>query len=1051
MMLSLIRQVKPNPPWQIQWLLLPFSIGLLCSPSSAQIVPDTTLPVHSIVTPEGSRQVITGGTSAGSNLFHSFTEFSVPTGGTAYFNQGNSIQNIFTRITGSNPSHIDGILQANGSANLFLLNPHGIIFGANAQLNIGGSFFASAGDRIQFSDRTEFHANPGDNPPLLTVTAPIGLQLGSNPGNIALTDARLEVTTGQTLALVGENLAISGAQLRAPSGTIDLTAENIALSAGALLDVSGEAGGQIRIGSRDLTLTDESRILADTLGNGTGRGIEITTERLNLSDRALISASTFGSGPGGELTIQATDAVVMTGDNSFNETLDRLFNKEITRPEDVGNGIFSITFGTGNGGSLTLNTPSLEMTEAAFISTATFGDGKGGNMTVNSGRVHLVESELFADNLGSGDAGNVTLNAQTLKLENGAAIAASTFGSGIGGTITLTVSDSIEAGGTSFGDRFNSGIFASAYVDATQPAGNIQIQTGRFHLRDGAQIVATTFAAVPGGIVTITASEIEISGSSANGQYLSSIKTQAQSEGPAGSLTLNTRSLIVRDGGLISTSTEGTGDGGNLTIQATDFVELIGTGTFNLTQAVVEGEFDPDQVQDGLFTVSSGSGNAGNLTLQTGRLSLRNSAHIATGTLTQGSGGTLTIRASDRVDLQGAYLLTGTGGSGPAGDIFIDTGNLRLQDGSQIIASTLATGSGGNIRVNASESVQLQNESSMISTSQGSGSAGYVLIQTGQLSLQNESIVSTFAAGEGNAGFLGIAASESVELQGNSSLETATEGIGDAGFLQIETRSLTLDNSDITVSAQGTGEAGNLNIATDRLSLNNGFLWGIAASGRGGNVQLEVNEFLTLRERSGISAEALGTGDGGNVAVATDAIALLENSRIRANAVEGMGGQIQIFTQGLFMSPDSQITASSNQGIDGVVSVNTPDLQPTQGLIALPMEMLNIANLVFEECGIGTSQSEFIVTGRGGLPPNPTDPFNGDRILADLGTGQSNRDLTPQRFTGDRASIIPPTPPLVEANTWAIAPNGQLILTRAPTPNPSGDRWDTPTDCHERL
>ncbi|MGL5196951.1 MAG: beta strand repeat-containing protein, partial [Chroococcales cyanobacterium] len=814
--------------------------------------------------------------------------------------------------------------------------------------------------------------------------------------------------------------------------------------------VSGEAGGQIRIGSRDLTLTEQSRILADTLGNGTGRGIEITTDRLQVSDRALISASIFGPGTGGHLTIQASDAAIMTGDKSFDQTLDILFTQEVTRPDDIGTGIYSLTFGTGQGGILTVDTPFLQLTDSAFISTATFGDGKGGNLTVNSGTVHLVESELFADNFGNGDAGDVTVNAQTLTLENGGAIAASTFGEGLGGTLTLTVSDSIEARGASSTGQFNSGVFANAYVNATQPAGNIKIQTRQLRVRDGAHIAATTFAPVSGGIVTITASEIEVTGTSADGRYLSSIETQTLSEGRAGNLTLNTESLIVRDGAIISTSTSGTGDGGNLTIQATDFVELTGTGTFNLGEAVVEGRVDPDQIQDGLFTVSSGSGNAGNLTLETGKLSLRNGAHIATSTLTQGTGGTLRVRASDRISLQGAYFLTGTGGTGQAGDIFIETGDLHLQDRAEIIASTISSGSGGNIQLNASESVQLHNQSSIISTSEGPGSAGYVLIQTGQLSLQNQSLVSTFAAGEGNAGFLGIAASESVELQENSALETSTQGIGDAGFLQIETRSLTLDNSGITVSAQGTGEAGNLNIASDRLSLNNGFLWGIAASGRGGNVQLEVNELLTLRQRSGISAEALGTGDGGNVAVTTDAIALLENSRIRANAVEGMGGQIQIFSQGLFMSPDSQITASSNQGIDGVVSVNTPDLQPTQGLIAIPIEMLNIANLVFEECGIGASQSEFIVTGRGGLPPNPTDPFNGDRILADLGPLQSNRDLTPQRFTGDRLSIIPPTPPLVEANTWAIAPNGQLILTRTPTPKHSGDRWDTPTNCHER-
>jgi filamentous hemagglutinin family protein len=1046
-MLSAIRLVKPTHHWPIKWLLLPFSLGLLSSPSSAQIVPDTTLPVNSIVTPDGDIQVITGGTPAGSNLFHSFTEFSVPTGGTAYFNQGNTLQNIFTRITGINPSNIDGILQANGSANLFLLNPNGIIFGANAQLNIGGSFFASAGDRIQFSDRTEFHANPGDNPPLLTVSSPIGLQLGSDPGNIALNGTRLEVPPGQQLALVGDNLAIAGAQLRTPSGTINLTAESTTLSAGASVDVSGSAGGKIRIESPELTLTDKSRIVADTLGTGTGQGIEIAAERIQLSNLSFISASTFGPGTGGLLTIEATESILMNGKNDFEATLDRILNNQIVEhPEEIGTGIFAITFGQGNGGNLTITTPFLHLSEAAFISTATLNEGAGGNFTVNAGHIHLIESELFADTLGNGDASQVTIRAQTLKLENGGAIAASTFAGGQGGSITITASESLEAIGTSATGRFNSGIFANAYINATEPAGNINLQSRQVSLRDGAHISATTFSPVSGGTVTITAPEIEVSGISTDGKFLSSIETQSQSGGQAGNVTLNGRSLIVRDGAIVSTSTLGTGDGGNLTIQATDFVELTGTGTFNLTQSVLGGTFETNQLQDGLFTVSSGSGNAGNLTLETGRLSLSNGAHIATSTLTQGEGGTLTIRATDRISLQGAYLLTGTAGRGQAGDIFIDTGDLLLRNRSEIIASTIASGSGGNIQINASESVQLQNQSSLISTSEGPGSAGYVLIQTGQLNLQNQSFISTFATDDGNnAGFLGIAASESVELQGNSALETVTWGIGDAGFLQIETPSLLLDNSRITVSAQGTGEAGNLNIASDRLSLNHAVLLGIAASGRGGNVQLEVNELLTLRQGSAISAEALGTGDGGNVAVTTDAIALLENSRIRANAVEGIGGNIQIFTQGLFESPESQITASSSQGIDGVVSVKTPDLQPTQGLIALPIEMLNITNLVFEECGIGASQSEFIVTGRGGLPPSPTDPFNGDRILEDLGRGLPDPDLTQQPSPG---APIPPRPPLVEANTWAIAPNGQLILTTAPTQNPSGNPWEPPVNCH---
>ena len=156
------------------------------APALAQIIPDETLGS------EGSRLTpnvqirgdladrIDGGATRSSVLFHSFSEFNVGDAQRVYFSNPTGIESILSRVTGSDISDIMGTLGVDGTADLFLLNPNGIVFGENARLDIAGSFMATTADRFVFEDEQAFSAIAPDAPPLLTVNVSPGLQWGGD-------------------------------------------------------------------------------------------------------------------------------------------------------------------------------------------------------------------------------------------------------------------------------------------------------------------------------------------------------------------------------------------------------------------------------------------------------------------------------------------------------------------------------------------------------------------------------------------------------------------------------------------------------------------------------------------------------------------------------------------------------------------------------------------------------------------------------------------------------------------------------------------------------
>ena len=229
----------------IRTLISTFSVSLISSlivqPAQSQVTPDGTLPTS--VQQLQQLMQINGGQREGNNLFHSFDEFSIPDGMEAVFENALDIENIFTRITGADPSTINGILKTQGGANFFLVNPNGIVFGDNAQLDVGGSFIGTTADSIQFEDGTEFAANDSTSKPVLTMEIPIGLGFGSNNGSITVNGNGNQITNNSSFSPIEFSERPTGISI--PNQTFALIGNGINFDSGVI----GRQGEQIYLNS----------------------------------------------------------------------------------------------------------------------------------------------------------------------------------------------------------------------------------------------------------------------------------------------------------------------------------------------------------------------------------------------------------------------------------------------------------------------------------------------------------------------------------------------------------------------------------------------------------------------------------------------------------------------------------------------------------------------------------------------------------------------------------------------------------------------------------
>ncbi|MHC5856344.1 two-partner secretion domain-containing protein [Nostoc sp.] len=1009
------------------------ALAVCIQPTFAQLIPDNSLGQErsQIIPLNPNNDRIEGGASRGTNLFHSFQDFNVGEGRGVYFANPQGITNIFSRVTGENSSNIFGTLGVLGNANLFLLNPNGIVFGKNASLNLQGSFLGTTANSLVFPNGVEFSATNPQAPPLLAINVPIGLQFGSQPGSItSQAVGRLSVGSGSTLALMGGEIALDGSYLFTQNGQVKLAAVSGDTTVG--LNVNGSSLGfklPENFGRAPINLTNGSFIVASgnsaielfggeiglngsILFGNNGGSIVVDANQLSLDNNSSIQSGTSGAAKAGDIQIQASDAVNLANSSSIFSNSnasatgaggDVSINAGkiiITGDANAQNssGISVITIGEGNGGNLTLNATESVNINGGFTYVGSRGAGNAGNLTVRStDAVNITnQASLGLGSLSSGSTGNLRIETGTLRLQNnllGEGVTAIASGDGSVGSISILARNAVEVTQSNIA----TGIFVTRLGNTTQgTAGDITIETQRLNLKDAGYISTETSSSANAANIFIKASEhVEISGYSS---YVSSRTSSGSGNG--GNVTIETPRFTVSQGGHISTtSLESSGNAGNITIRAKD-VELDGfvfvpkeqflaplgqTGAEEilsdpLTQEILSRLGGISEISNLSSNVQGSNTDArgGTITIDTERLRLSNGGNISTSVLLgQGQGGNLVVHATDSIDITGVGAERLDGSFAPSG-----------------LFAELQTG--------------------------GIGSGGSIDVTTGRLNLSNNGEISASTFGQGNAGNIGINASQ-IDLRGSSYIRTQvdSEAKGDAGNISIKTQLLNVQaESQISSATFGNGNAGNLTVKADNIILTGSdgeFATGLlssvdeGANGKGGNIDVTTNR-LTVRDDAEIVSGSFGTGDAGNIRIKANFLEILgKGSGIASFTNAGNGGNITLdiadlllLRGGAFISTTAGRSQAGGNG--GNININS------KFIVAIPKENSDISANAYTGSGGKVQINSQGIFGIESRPkPTPESDITASSELGVSGTTNINAPDTnsiQNSFTGLSPNVI---------------------------------------------
>lgn len=911
-------EVKRHLPWvglllgcsiaSITWAgaTLDGSMGSMGSYSGDFTIPDTV------------------GKTVGSNLFHSFSDFSINAGESATFTGPASIDNVISRVTGSSPSTFNGPLNSEiPGANFYFLNPNGILFKENAQINVDGSFYATTSDFVRLGQDGIFYADLGAQSNLTSSPPSAFGFLNGNPGQISMEGTQLvkyftlNQPDGATLSLVGGDISID----QAPAGTA--TFFGTETSTGSFLSSTGNRIEAVSVGSsgeavpHDGTYDLSSFSSLGKIDIANGSVIDATDTYIK-GGQIVINSSAIAPGffvvpnmapfpqEGGSVNIAGSEQVDITGSGGPLEI-------DVNVP---GSGPTTITRVDG---------------EPMITGVTTFGGSPfPGDPEPNVPNVHITggdvkfsgSSGVISERLGPSEAGDITINGDTIEVLDGSLIVNLNLYGGAGGDITLNADQvTIDSEGTvpftgftglnaasNFSPLYNSDNLDPALASAD--AGNITINAmgaGGLVVH-GADITTESRSFGTAGDITVNASDIGLS--TYNGETWQ-IASQSLFSGDAGQITLNASGNIqINNAYVISSVTYGTGNAGNISITAGAPITITGGNS-----GVQSSSVQPTPEMEDLFASKFGAENFGQIV-----------AFLADAGLVAPD--------ADFFDVLGALQLIGLIDVGDPNPTAGDAGTLTLVApgldvsglNSRISSSTTSDGNGGPINIQVG-SLTVKDGAEIRSRS------GLTNPDTGQVEV-----------GAGNGGTININVKDSIDLT---------------------------DGGTISASSLGTGLAGDIVIdAGNKFNLDSGLITTQATISDGGNILITAPFWVYLLNSDITTSVESGVGNGGNITIDPQFV-ILNQSSILANAYGGNGGNINIIADNVISSTQSRINASSALGIDGTVNISSPDQDVAQELAVLPENFLDVTGLINDRCGAKTGASSLVPVGPGGLGIDP--------------------------------------------------------------------------------